>query len=109
MSNIWQDIRRDTSSASASILEDVFLCILKQFSIREVSTLSQVNKQLRVLVHEHIAITLDHALDRFGFSTIPLFTLLHQTRSLISGSFVLVLLNPWSFYPHDLDIYIPQS
>lgn len=67
----------------------------------------------RRTVHEYVASYVRQLLDPMAIDVIKLFSLLHKTKSVISGSFALRCLFPGpnllTYKPNDLDIYVPAG
>ncbi|KAG6849440.1 hypothetical protein H0H93_008517 [Arthromyces matolae] len=78
-----------------------------QLNLRDLRNVAAVSQVLRDIVHQHVKLTTERAFQLVGLDAKHILPLLRDTNSVISGSFVLLLLNPWTFIPHDVDIYVP--
>lgn len=83
--------------------------ILEHSSLPDLDMLGATNSFYRALVHQHVLQRVSKLFSFFEIDPIPMLNILSRTRSVVSGSAALVVLNPWSFTPNDIDIYVPPT
>ncbi|KAG6901521.1 hypothetical protein C0995_010895 [Termitomyces sp. Mi166 len=88
---------------------DVIEKIFFQLNLLELRVMAATSTTFRDTAYRHMSTTIETAFTRVGFEASHILPLLDRTGSVVSGSFPLMLLNPWTFIANDLDIYVPKG
>lgn len=83
--------------------------IFYDLNMADILAIGQTNTSMNHFAQAHIRCTIQRIFLRSNLPHGPLFQLLTRTRSVISGSSVLLALLPWNFEPGDIDIYTPRT
>lgn len=83
--------------------------IFYDLNMAEILAIGQTNTVMNHFAQAHIRCTIRRLFIRINLPHGGLFQLLTRTRSVISGSTVLLALLPWNFDPGDIDIYTPRT
>ncbi|KAG6907171.1 hypothetical protein DXG01_010257 [Tephrocybe rancida] len=89
--------------------DDVWQMICFQSNVRDLKSLAEAAPERCSFIHAHITKTIHRVFSNLGVDTRRVLEILESTGSVISGSTVLAILNPWTFKPGDLDVYVPRS
>ncbi|KAG6877067.1 hypothetical protein C0992_010961 [Termitomyces sp. T32_za158] len=100
---------RQGESSVMKLPIDVGERILGQLNIQERMRFGTTCKAMLLTVREFNMRTVLRIIEGLGFDGHYILNLLADTNSVIGGSAVLLVLNPWTFYPHDLDIFCPTG
>lgn len=83
--------------------------IMDHSSLPDLEILGATNSILRSLVRQHILQRTTNLFRSFELDPLVMLDVLNHTRSVVSGSAALAVINPWSFTPNDIDIYVPRT
>ncbi|KAJ3560310.1 hypothetical protein NP233_g10920 [Leucocoprinus birnbaumii] len=84
---------------------DLTLMVLESLPMRDLVKFQAVNHELRALATSVVQQRTDNMLGRF-IDPVSLMEVMRETKAVISGSSVLLLLTDATFVPSDLDVYI---
>lgn len=83
--------------------------IMEYSSLPDLEMLAAANTFFRSLVQQHVPQRMATLFNFFEIDPLQMLDVLNRTRSVVSGSAALVVLNPWSFTPNDIDIYVSAT
>lgn len=96
-----------------SLNYDVLLEIMSWLPLFDLASLGMASSSFYDIVQEYVTSFIRQLLSEMQLDAYKLFSLLHETDSVISGSFALRCLFPGpnllQYTPHDIDIYVPQD
>ncbi|KAG6915534.1 hypothetical protein DXG01_011031 [Tephrocybe rancida] len=96
-------------SSLAKFSNDIWQNILFQTNLQDAKSLAQAAPALRPFIHGHVNGTIKRVFTNLGLNAAFVLEVLESTGSVVSGSTILAILNPWTFKPNDLDLYVPHS
>ncbi|KAG6915532.1 hypothetical protein DXG01_011029 [Tephrocybe rancida] len=88
---------------------DLFERTLFQMNLLELNSISEAHPKLRRLIRQHLQRSVYRMFTGLGFDPVHALEVLAESNSVVSGSSALLVLNPYTFIPRDLDVYCPRS
>lgn len=88
---------------------EIHFNIMEHLSLPDLEMLGATNSFFRTLVQQHAQHRTTKLFRFFEIDPISMLDVLNLTGSVVSGSAALVVVNPWSFTPNDMDIYAPPT
>lgn len=76
---------------------------------KSIVRLRAVSKELQVMVSSYVYVATSTILSSFNLNPKAIMNLLAETKSVISGSSVLLVFFPQLFTPGDIDFYVPTA
>ncbi|KAG6906323.1 hypothetical protein DXG01_014480 [Tephrocybe rancida] len=82
---------------------------LFQLNLRELVSIGNSHPSLDILIKTHVQRTIGRMFSGLGLDAKHTLEVLDQTGSVVSGSCALLVLNPFTFHPKDLDVYCSRG